>query len=204
MLIGIHPDNPDPRKMRQAVEVLERGGIVIYPTDGVYSMGCSLERYKTFEKVARLQGKKPEKANFSVVFYDLGQISAYTKPMNSTVFKALKKALPGPYTFILEASGQVPKIFKAKRRTIGIRIPDNNIARELVKMLGAPLIASSVHAEDEILEYITDPELIHEKYGHQVDLVIDGGMGTLDASTVVDCSGGDLEVIREGKGEVFW
>lgn len=177
---------------------------MIYPTDSVYSLGCSLERYKSFEKVARLQGKKADKAKFSVVFHDLGQISHYTRPMSSQVFKVMRKALPGPYTFILEANGEVPKIFKAKRKTIGIRIPDNNIPREIVALMGAPLIASSVRAEDEIIEYITDPELIHEKYGNQVDIVIDGGIGNIDASTVVDCSEGDLEVLREGRGELFW
>ena len=204
MLLSIHPDNPDLRKIRQVVECLKDGGLVIYPTDSVYSLGCSLERYKSFEKVARLQGKKPEKAKFSVVFNDLGQISHYTRPMSSQVFKVMRKALPGPYTFILEANGEVPKVFKVKRKTIGIRVPDNNIARSLVEHLEAPLIASSVHAEDEIREYITDPELIYEKYGNQVDIVIDGGIGNLDPSTVVDCSDGDLEILREGRGDIFW
>lgn len=204
MLLRIHPETPEPRKIRQVVECLRDGGLVIYPTDSVYSLGCSLQKQRSFEKVARIQGKKPEKAQFSVVFHDLSQISQYTKPMDSHIFKAVRRALPGPYTFILDASNTVPKVFKANRKTIGIRVPDNNIVRGIVEELDSPLIASSVHAEDEILEYITDPELIHEKYGSRVDIVIDGGMGTLDASTVVDCTSGDLEVLREGAGPVFW
>lgn len=204
MLLKIHPENPEKRKIQQVIECLQDGGLVIYPTDTVYSLGCSLDKPRSMERVARIQGIRPEKARFSVVFSDLSHLSSFTRPLNSTVFKALKRALPGPYTFILEASNQVPKMFKAKRKHIGIRVPDNPIVRNLVDALESPLISSSVHADDEILDYLTDPERIHEKYGNQVDIVIDGGMGNLDASTIVDCSNGDLELVREGKGEVFW
>ncbi len=201
MLLQIHPDNPDPRKISQVVECLNDGGVIVYPTDTVYSFGCSLEKHKAFERIARLKGLKPEKAHFSIVCYDLSHLSHYSKAVDNRIYKLMRKALPGPYTFILNASSNVPKIFKTKKKTIGIRIPDNNIARTLADELGSPLIASSVHDEDEIIEYTTDPELINEKYHKLVDIVIDGGYGNNEASTIFDCTSSEIELVREGIGD---
>lgn len=201
-LVKIYPENPNPRAISKVIDVLENGGVIIYPTDTVYSFGCDITKTKALEKVARLKETKIEKANFSIIFSDLSHLSEYTKQVDTPTYKLLNRALPGPYTFILPASNAVPKIFKNKKKTIGIRIPDNNIPREIVKALGNPIIATSVHDEDEIIDYTTDPELILEKYGKQVDLIIDGGMGDNDASTVIDLTGGEPEVIREGKGDL--
>lgn len=201
-LVKIYPENPNPRAIQKVVEVLRKGGVIIYPTDTVYSFGCDISKPKALEQVARLKDIKLEKANFSIVFYDLSHLSEYTKQVDTPTYKLLKKALPGPYTFILEASNTVPKIFKNKKKTIGIRIPDNNIPRTIVEALGNPIIATSVHDEDSIIDYTTDPELIAEKYDKLVDLVIDGGIGDNAASTVIDLTNGLREVIREGKGDI--
>jgi tRNA threonylcarbamoyl adenosine modification protein (Sua5/YciO/YrdC/YwlC family) len=203
-LLKIHPENPQPRLLNRVVEVLQAGGVIVYPTDTVYAFGCDLHQPKALDRVARLKGLKKEKADFSIIFYDLSHLADYTRQVDTPTYKMLKKALPGPYTFILTANNTVPKLFKNKKRTIGIRIPDNLIPRTLAEQLGHPLIASSVHDEDEILEYTTDPELILEKYGHAVDLVIDGGMGELQASTVVDATGEAPQLIRQGKGAIDW
>ncbi len=200
MILNIHPSSPDPKKIRRVVECLRDGGVVVYPTDTVYSFGASLLRPKAMETVARIKGTKLEKANFSLVCYDLSTLSEYTKSVNNQTFKLMKKALPGPFTFILPASNSVPKIFKAKKKEVGIRVPDNNIPRDIVLELGNPIIASSVHDEDELIEYTTDPELIHEKHGHIVDIVINGGYGQNVASTVVDCMGDEPEIVRQGIG----
>jgi tRNA threonylcarbamoyl adenosine modification protein (Sua5/YciO/YrdC/YwlC family) len=202
MLLEIHPQNPDPRKIKQVVECLQDGGVIIYPTDTVYSFGCDILNTKAIERVARLKNLRADKANFSIVCYDLSHITEYSKQMSNPVFKLMKSVLPGPYTFILEAGKNIPKIFSEKKKTIGIRVPDNNIARAIVQEFGRPIIASSVHEEDDILEYASDPELIHEKYEKLVDLVIDGGAGSLDVSTILNCTGELVEVIREGKGPV--
>jgi tRNA threonylcarbamoyl adenosine modification protein (Sua5/YciO/YrdC/YwlC family) len=202
MLIRIHPLNPDPRQVAKALEVLRDGGVIIYPTDGVYAFGCDVNKSKAVERIAQLKGIKPEKADFSFVFDDLSRITEYTRPVDTPVYKLLKQCLPGPYTFILNANNSVPKLFKNNKRTLGIRIPDNSICRLLVAELGNPIISASVHDEDEILEYTTDPELIHERYRDMVDLVIDGGYGALVPSTVIDCSSGIPELIRQGAGEV--
>lgn len=202
MLVKIYPENPDQRRLLQAVEVLKKGGLVIFPTDAVYSIGCDLSNHRAIESLARLKGIDPGKANFSIICYDLSQLSTYSKPLNNSIYKLMKRALPGPYTFILNASNQVPKIFKSKKKTIGIRVPDNDIARELVRLLGGPIVATSVHDDDEVMEYTTDPELIHEKYGDKVELVIDGGFGNLEASTIFDCTDEEPEVIREGIGPI--
>jgi tRNA threonylcarbamoyl adenosine modification protein (Sua5/YciO/YrdC/YwlC family) len=201
-LVQIHPDNPDPKRIQQVVETLKKGGVIIYPTDSVYSIGCDLMNPKALERVARIKDIKLEKANFSIICFDLSHISEYAKHIENPVFKLMKKALPGPYTFILNASSNVPKIFQSKKKTIGIRVPDNNIAREIVRTLGNPIVSTSVHDDDEIIEYTTDPELIFERYEKLVDLVINGGFGQLHASTVVDCTSGEPEVIREGIGEI--
>lgn len=201
MLLEIHPDNPDERKIKMVVECLSKGGIIIYPTDAVYNLGCDLQNHKAVERVAKLKGLKPEKANFSLICYDLSHIAEYAKVNNAT-YKLMRKALPGPYTFILGGSSLVPKIFKSKKKTIGIRVPDNNIAREVVRVLDRPITSTSIHDEDEILEYTTDPYLIHEKYGSMVDIVIDGGIGQNVATTIIDCTEGYPELIRQGLGEI--
>lgn len=200
MLLKLYNDNPDPKRLRQIVEVLDKGGIIIYPTDTVYSIGCDINNHKAFERLAKLKGYKPAKAQFSIICHDLSHLSTYCKPLNNSIYKMMKRSLPGAYTFILDSSSQVPRIFKTKKRTIGIRIPDNNIARAIVKELGRPLIVSSV--KDDEVEYMTDPELIQEKYGHLVELVIDGGIGQFEKSTVVDCTGHQPEIIREGLGDL--
>ncbi len=202
MLIKIYPENPNPKFIEQAVEVLRNGGIIIYPTDTIYGLGCDITNQKAIERICRLRGIKPEKANFSFVCSDLSHISDYIKPIDTNVFRVLKKALPGPYTFILNANNNVPKLLSSKKKTVGIRVPDNSIAREIVKMLGNPILSTSIRDDDDVLEYSTDPELIQEKYGDTVDLVIDGGYGGNVASTVIDCTSGELEVIREGKGSL--
>lgn len=201
-LVKIYPENPNPKAIQKVIDVLTKGGVIIYPTDTVYSFGCDITKSRALEQVARLKDIKVEKANFSIIFSDLSHLSEYTKQVDTPTYKLLNRALPGPYTFILDASNAVPKIFKSKKKTIGIRIPDNNIPREIVKALCNPIIASSVHDEDEIIDYTTDPELILEKYGNVVDLVIDGGIGDNFASTVIDLTSGSPEVVREGKGDL--
>ncbi len=200
MLVKLFNENPNPREIRKIVEVLRNGGIIIYPTDTVYGMGCDITNSRAVEKVARIKGVKIEKNNFSFICSDFSHLSVYTKPISNSTFKLLKKNLPGPFTFILEAGNNVPKYFKGKKKTVGIRIPDNNIIREIVAELGNPILSTSIHDEDEILEYTTDPELIYEKYQEIADVVVDGGPGELHASTIVDCSGNEIKILREGKG----
>lgn len=200
MLIKIYPENPNPKAIEQAVEVLKKGGIIIYPTDTVYGLGCDITNQKAIERICKIRGIKPEKANFSFICSDLSHISDFIKPIDTTVFRLLKKALPGPFTFIFNANNNVPKLLSSNKKTVGIRVPDNNIAREIVRILGNPILSTSIKDDDELIEYSTDPELIHEKYEELVDLVIDGGYGDNLASTVVDCTSGEFEVIREGKG----
>ena len=202
MLIRIYEDNPNPKTISQVVEVLKKGGIIIYPTDTVYGLGCDITHPKAIEKIAKIRGIKLEKANFSFVCHDLSHISDYIKPIDTSTFRILKKALPGPFTFIFNASGQVPKLLNSNKKTVGIRVPDNNIARRIVQELGNPILSTSIHDDDEIVEYSTDPELIYEKYQENVDLVIDGGYGENIPSTVIDCTSGEFEVIRAGKGKI--
>jgi tRNA threonylcarbamoyl adenosine modification protein (Sua5/YciO/YrdC/YwlC family) len=203
MILKIYPENPNPKHIEKVIEVLRYGGIIVYPTDGVYGMGCDIHNHKTVEKIARLRGIKPEKARFSIICHDLSQISAYTKPINNSVFKLIKKNLPGPFTFILNANNKVPALFLSNKKTIGIRIPNNNIILEIVKEFGSPILTTSVHDEDEIIEYTTDPELIHENYAEVVDLVVDGGYGQNIPSTVVDCTDTEPLIIRQGIGELL-
>ena len=202
MLLRIHPDNPDERKIRQICAMLERDAVVIVPTDTVYSMACVLGSSKGLERIARLKKKSLKTARFSIGCSDLSQLSLYTRPLSSTVFKAMKRAFPGPYTFIVPANNNVPKWFLGKRKSIGIRVPDNPIFSAIVEELGRPLVVSSVREESEIQEYTTDPELIAERYGNQVEAVVDGGFGKLDASSALDCTGDEAVVIREGLGPV--
>jgi len=202
MLVRIYPENPNEKDLLKVVQILRDGGVIIYPTDTVYGMGCDALNKKAVEKVARLKGVKPEKANLSIICYDLSHITDYARQVDNRTFKMMKKGLPGPFTFILEAGNLVPKMFTAKKKTIGIRIPNQSIPRELVRLLGNPIVTTSIHDEDDIIEYSTDPELIYEKWSHQVDCVIDGGYGNQVASTIVDCTGGDLEIVRQGLGQV--
>jgi tRNA threonylcarbamoyl adenosine modification protein (Sua5/YciO/YrdC/YwlC family) len=199
MLIKIHPDNPDQRKMQQVIDCLRNGGVIIYPTDTVYGFACDLHSTKAFDRLCRIKGLNPEKANLSLICYDLSNITDYTKPIGNSLFRLMKKVLPGPFTFIFEANSNVPKIFRTKKKTIGIRVPDNNIARGIVELLGNPIVSSSIR-EEEMIEYSTDPELIHEKYEKQVDIVIDGGLGNFEPSTIVDCTEDQPVVVREGLG----
>ena len=199
--LRIYPENPDERKIRQVVECLRGGGVIIYPTDTVYGIGCDIHNTRAVEKVARIKGIKPQKNNFSFICYDLSHIADYARVSNAA-FKLMKKALPGPFTFILEASGKVPKLLNTNKKTVGIRVPDHNIPRCIVKELGNPILTSSIKDEDEIIEYSTDPELIFEKFEHQVDIVIHGGYGGNIASTIVDATSDDFELIREGLGEI--
>ena len=202
MLLQIHPQNPNPREMKQVVECLRDGGVVIYPTDTVYGMGCDIYKLRAIERIAKIKNIAPEKANFSIICQDLSHLSDFCKPLDNRVYKIMRKALPGPFTFILEASSNVPKIFKARKKTIGIRVPDNKIVLSIVTQLANPIVNTSTHDENQIPEYMTDPELIYEKYQKLVDLVIDGGPGGIDPSTVIDCSRNDIELVRQGAGDM--
>jgi tRNA threonylcarbamoyl adenosine modification protein (Sua5/YciO/YrdC/YwlC family) len=200
MLIRIYNDNPNLKHIRQIADILESGGIIIYPTDTVYAMGCDISATRSIEKIARLKGLNPKNPDLSLIFHDMSQLSEYTIIRDNTVFKLLKRNLPGPFTFIVQANNQIPKLFKNKKKTVGIRIPDNKIVLELVKELGRPIITTSIHDPDQVLEYSTDPELIYEKYRDFADAVIDGGFGNNEASTIVDCTGEETEIIRQGLG----
>lgn len=202
--IKIYSENPNPKEIQKIVNVLKKGGLVIYPTDTVYGLGCDITNIKALEKIARIKGVKLEKSNFSFICEDLSNLSDYVKQINTSVFKILKRALPGAYTFILPGSKNLPNPFK-KRKTVGIRIPDNSIILSLVKALGNPIVSTSIRDDDDVLEYTTDPELIYEKWNKLVDIVIDGGYGDNEASTVIDLSEDEPVVVREGKGslEIF-
>jgi tRNA threonylcarbamoyl adenosine modification protein (Sua5/YciO/YrdC/YwlC family) len=202
--IKLYEENPNPKELQKIVNVLKRGGLIIYPTDTVYGLGCDITNIKALERIARIKGVKLEKSNFSFVCEDLSNLSDYVKQIDTSVFKILKRALPGPYTFILPGAKSLPNPFK-KRKTVGIRVPDNAIAIEIVKTLGNPIVSTSIHDEDEIIEYTTDPELILEKWDNLVDIVIDGGYGDNEPSTIIDLSVDPPEIIREGKGslEIF-
>lgn len=199
--IKLYPENPDLRKVEQIVEILKQGGVIIYPTDTVYGIGCDIYQPKAIEKVARIKGLKPEKANFAFICHDMSHLAEYAK-VDNAVYKVMRKALPGPFTFVLPATGEVPRILNNKRKTIGIRIPDNGIILEIVRQLGHPILTSSIVDDDDVLEYSTDPELIFEKFENQVDVVIDGGYGNNVASTIVLCENGEFEVVRHGLGEL--
>lgn len=202
MLLHINPDNIDERLVNQVVQTLKNGGIIIYPTDTVYTLGCSLTHASAYEKICKLKGVKSNKANFSIVCYDLRHISDFTVNVSNACFKMMKRAFPGPFTFILNANHTVSKIFGYNKKTIGIRVPDNNICRAIVDALGAPMIAASIKNEDTVLEYITDPLEIYEVYENIADIVIDGGAGDNIASTVIDFTGDEPILVREGKGEL--
>lgn len=200
--IRLYEQNPDPKRVRQVVEVLRNGGVIIYPTDTVYGMGCDITNQRAIEKICKIKGINPKKHNFSFVCADLSNIAQYTRVITKPVFKMMKKGLPGPFTFILEASSMVPKILHSNKKTVGIRVPDHSVPRAIVEELGQPILSTSIHDEDEVIEYSTDPELIFEKYQHLVDLVIDGGYGQNVASTILDCTGDEVLVVREGLGQL--
>ncbi|NQX85977.1 MAG: threonylcarbamoyl-AMP synthase [Flavobacteriaceae bacterium] len=199
--IKLYKENPNPREIDKIVKVLKRGGLIIYPTDTVYGLGCDITNIRALERVAKIKGVKLEKSNFSFICQDLSNLSDYVKQIDNRTFKLLKRALPGPYTFILPGAKTLPNPFK-KKKTVGIRVPDNAIALEIVKQLGNPIISTSIRDEDEVLEYTTDPELILEKWKDIVDVVIDGGYGDNEASTVIDVSDGTIDIIRKGKGRL--
>lgn len=198
--IKIYPENPNESAIAKVVRVLKEGGLVIYPTDTVYGLGCDITNTKALERIAKIKGIKLEKANFSFICHDLSNLSDYVKQIDTPTFKILKRTLPGPYTFILPGNNNLPKEFK-KKKTVGIRVPDNNIVLEIVKQLGNPIVSTSIHDDDEVLEYSTDPELIFEKWQNLVDVVVDGGYGDNQPSTIIDLSEGEPVVIREGKGD---
>jgi len=200
-LIKIYNENPNAKDIDKAVSILKKGGLIIYPTDTVYGLGCDISNNKALEKIARIKGVKLEKSNFSFICYDLSNLSQYVKQIDTPTYKILKRALPGPFTFILNGNNKLPKVFK-KKKTVGIRIPNNNIVREIVKTLGNPIISTSIRDEDDLIEYTTDPELIYEKWQDIVDLVIDGGYGDNLASTVIDLTTDDVQLIRDGKGNI--
>lgn len=203
MFIRLYDENTNLKDLLKVVEILRDGGVIIYPTDTIYGIGCDITKPKAVERVARIKNVKPEKTDFSFIFYDLSNISDYCKPIPNGIFKLMKKNLPGPFTFILNANSNIPKLFRSTKKSIGIRIPQNNIIREIVRELGNPILSTSVHDDDMIIEYTTDPELIYEKYGDLVDIVIDGGFGGNIPSTVIDCIGNEPVIIRFGKGELI-
>jgi tRNA threonylcarbamoyl adenosine modification protein (Sua5/YciO/YrdC/YwlC family) len=204
MLLRIYNDNPNHKHIRKIADLLENGGIIIYPTDTVYAMGCDIRATKSIEKIARFKGLNPKNPELSLIFHDMSQLSEYTIIRDNTIFKLLKRNLPGPFTFIVQANNQIPRLFKNKKKTVGIRIPDNRIVLELVRELGRPIITTSIHDPDEVIEYTTDPELIYEKYQDFTDAVIDGGFGKNEASTIVDCTGEEIIIERQGLGILEW
>lgn len=200
MILHIHPDNPQPRNIQTAVSILRNGGVIIYPTDTMYGLGCDIYNAAAIARICQIKGIQPKAAQFSFVCNDLSHISNYVKSLETPVFRMLKQALPGPYTFILNASKEVPKMLKTKKDTVGIRVPDHKIVQELVRELGHPIMSVSLPTDAEV-EYYTDPELIEDRFGHLVDLVIDGGPGNILGSTVIDCTTHPPKLIREGAGE---
>jgi tRNA threonylcarbamoyl adenosine modification protein (Sua5/YciO/YrdC/YwlC family) len=200
MLLHIHPDNPQPRNIQTVVDCLKSGGVIIYPTDTIYGIGCDIYNQQAIERICRIKNILPKNANFSFICRDLSHLSDYARNIDTPIFRILKNALPGPYTFILEATKEVPKSLKTKKDTVGIRVPDHIICQTIVQELGHPLMSASLPMDDDV-EYFTDPEIIHDIFGKQVDLVIDSGIGNMIASTVIDCTDGTPQLVREGAGK---
>lgn len=204
MLINVHPETPEKHKIKNIVETLENGGVIVIPTDSVYALACKMDNKNAVELICKIKHLKPKEAKFSIICPDLSNIAEFTQHLSKATFRLLKKNLPGAFTFILETNNKIPKVFDNKKRQIGIRVPDNNIAREIADYLGTPLAVTSLIAPDDIIEYQTDPWEIHNELGKQVDLVVDGGIGELTPSTIVNCLNDDFEIIREGKGELVY
>ena len=200
MFLKLHSENPNPRYIKMIIECLNDDGVIIFPTDTIYAIGCSVNSSKALDRIARIKGIKKEKANFSFIFHDLSMLSDYTKPISNDVFKMMKRNLPGAFTFIVEANNNVPKLFKNNKKTIGIRIPDQPIITNIVRELGSPIITTSIIDEDEISGFMTDPEEINDAYRDKVDIIIDGGFGNKEESTIVDCTDNEIVILREGKG----
>jgi tRNA threonylcarbamoyl adenosine modification protein (Sua5/YciO/YrdC/YwlC family) len=201
MLVHIHPDNPQPRNIQLVVDTLKKGGIIIYPTDTIYGLGCDIHNADAIERICRIKGVQPKNAHFSFICNSLSDLSQYARSVDTPIFRLLKAALPGPYTFILQASKLVPKLLKTKKDTVGIRVPDHKIVQQIVAQLGNPIMSTSLPMSDDEVEYWTDPELIDERFGTLVDIVIDGGIGHTVASTIISCLNNEPELIREGAGE---
>jgi tRNA threonylcarbamoyl adenosine modification protein (Sua5/YciO/YrdC/YwlC family) len=202
MLLRVHPDNPDDRNLKVITDCLRSGGLVIYQSDTIYGLGCDITQIKAVDRIAQIKGIKREKANFSFICYDLSHLSDFSRPIPNHIFRLMRKALPGPFTFILNANNNVPHYFQSKKKTVGIRIPNHLVPLQIVEKLGNPIMTTSIHDEDEIIEYSTDPELIYEKYRDLVDIVVDSGPGGNIPSTVVDCTGDEPLIIRQGKGDL--
>ncbi len=200
MLFRIYEENPNERHIQQIVECLKDGGVIIYPTDTIYGIGCDITQKKSIERIAAIKGINPENHLFSFICHDLSHLSDYTRPINNSLFRLMKHNLPGAFTFVLEANKNVPQLLQSKRKTIGIRIPDNIIIRTIVRELGNPVLSSSIQIDEEDYEYATNPELIYETYKDLADIVIDGGFGDITPSTVVNCVGDEIEILRQGKG----
>jgi tRNA threonylcarbamoyl adenosine modification protein (Sua5/YciO/YrdC/YwlC family) len=200
MLLQIHPDNPDKRQIKLLVNMLRAGDVIIIPTDSIYALACDMRKGDAIENICKILDKKPKRANLSLICKDLSDLSDYTLPISNPVFKHMKRLLPGPFTFILNGNNHIPRIFKTNRKTIGIRVPDNKIVHTLLEELGNPMISSSIHSEDEIQQYLTEPEEIHDAFEHKVACVIDGGAGQNIPSTVIDCTTDDIEIVRGGLG----
>lgn len=198
----LYEKNPEQKKIDKILDILRNGGVIIYPTDTVYAFGCSIMSRSAIDRLARLKGMKPGKERFSLIFDGLSQISEYAKHIHTPIFKVMKKALPGPFTFILHSSNKLPKLLNSSKKTVGVRIPNHNIPRTIIQQLGFPIITTSIRDEDEIIEYSTDPELIYEKFGNMVDAIIDGGYGNNIPSTIIDCTEGEFEILREGLGDI--
>ncbi len=202
MLVEIHPQNPNHRELKKIIDILNKDGIIIFPTDTIYAMACKLDSKKGIEKMCKITGKKIEKVNFSLICSNLSHIAEYTAVLDKAVFRLMKNNLPGAFTFILKANNGVSKYFAGNKKTIGIRVPNNAIAQAIVEALGVPLVATSIHHDNDIIEYMTEPYEIHEKFEHIVDCVIDGGLGGIIPSTIIDCSNDEIEITRQGKGLV--
>jgi tRNA threonylcarbamoyl adenosine modification protein (Sua5/YciO/YrdC/YwlC family) len=202
LLLKLYPENPNPKHLQTVVECIRDGGIVVYPTDTIYGLGCDIKRSKSVEKICSIRGIVPGKSNFSFICSGLSELADYCKPIDNHIFKVMKANLPGAFTFILNANNNVPRHIQSKRKTVGIRIPDHPIPIEMVRLLGNPIMSTSVHDDDDIIEYTTDPELIYEKFANVVDLVIDAGYGGNVPSTIIDCTDGEINIIREGKGVI--
>jgi len=201
MLLKVHPENPGERHLKTILECLKDGGVIIYPTDTVYGLGCDITKIRAVDRVAQIKGIRREKANFSFICQSFSQLSEFTHPIPNHIFKIMRRALPGPYTFILNANNNVPHFFQSKKKTIGIRIPDHRVPIQIVDLLGNPIMTTSIHNEDQIVDYLTDPELIHEKFQKLVDIVVDSGHSGNIPSTVIDCTGDGLVIVRQGKGK---